>query len=90
MTNVGGGPAQLSGGAATLHTAGTALDAMSPSIKQVGGAVAGAAGGGDLAAAAERFFAAWSAMVGATGSQLLAAAQLTSNAGHDLTTAGGH
>ncbi len=90
MSNVGGDPSAMSGGAATLHREGSALDQLRAGITAAGGSVSGAAGEAALAGAVDRFTAAWSTMLGDTGLQIGTAAQLAANAAADLTTAGGH
>lgn len=87
MGNVGGDPAAMSGGAKDLHAAGTAVHAMQGHASGQAGKAAGAVGDGDLAGAVRRFGAAWSEVLGDTGTQILAASQLAANAAADLTAA---
>jgi len=89
MANVGGDPSHLSGGAASLHASGTALEHLGGTLTGAGRSVSGSAGEPALVAAAERFFSAWSTLVTDTGTQLRAAGQLASSAAADLATAGG-
>lgn len=89
MTNVGGDPAQMSGGAASLHASGSTLEQMRPSLSGSGSSISGGVGAPELSAAVGRFFTAWSALVGDTGTQLLSASQLAANAAQDLAVSGG-
>ena len=89
MANVGGDPSSMSGGAATLHTAGTAIEQARTGVSSAGRSVSGAVGDATLVGAVDRFTAAWSTLLGDTGLQIVTAAQLASNAAADLTTAGG-
>ena len=89
MGNVGGDPAAMAGGAKDLHAAGQAVHAMEGHLSGQTGKAAGAVGDGALADAVSRFGAAWSTVLGDTGTQVLAASQLAANAAADLTAAGG-
>lgn len=88
MGNVGGDPAAMTGGAKDLHAAGTAVHAMQGHLSAQAAKAAGAVGEDVLAEAVRRFGAAWAAVVGDTGTQVLAASQLAANAAADLTAAG--
>ena len=89
MTNVGGDPAQMTGGAKVLHGAGTALQQLETPINQYAGQLASHAGNDTLAAAARRFGAAFGAIVAETGTQTVAAGQLAAQAAEDLVNATG-
>ena len=89
MGNVGGDPAAMTGGAKDLHTAGTAVHAMEGHASGQAAKAAGAVGEPVLAEAVRRFGSAWSAVLGDTGTQVLAASQLAANAAADLTAATG-
>jgi hypothetical protein len=87
MGNVGGDPAAMTGGAKDLHTAGTAVHAMQEHASGQAAKAAGSVGDAGLAEAVRRFGAGWSAVLGDTGTQILAASQLAANAAADLTAA---
>ena len=89
MANVGGDPDAMTGGAATLHAAGTALQHLEPPINDRIRSVADHAGDDVLAAAARRFAAAYATVVGSTGTQAVVAARLAANAATDLRRATG-
>jgi hypothetical protein len=78
----------MTGGASDLHAAGVAVHAMEQHLAGQAGKAAGGVGDGTLAAAVGRFGAAWSTVLGDTGTQVLAASQLAANAAADLTAAG--
>jgi hypothetical protein len=89
VTNVGGDPSAMTGGAKDLNRSGGIVHDMGPHLRtQVTGA-AGAAGEESLAGALRRFGAAWSEVATDTGTQVLAASQLAANAAADLDAAGG-
>jgi hypothetical protein len=91
MGNVGGDPAQMTGGAQTLHASGSALREMRHPLDSQCARIAGAAGHPGLASAVSRFGAAWSEVLFDTGTQALVASQLAAAAAADLTAAtGGH
>jgi hypothetical protein len=88
MGNVGGDPGAMTGGAQDLHAAGVAVHAMEGHLSGQAGKAAGGVGDSALAAAISRFGAAWSTVLGDTGTQVLAASQLAANAAADLRAAG--
>jgi hypothetical protein len=67
-----------------------ALRSLEHPLSSASSSMASAAGEAELAAAVRRFGAAWSTLVGDTGTQVLAGAQLAAAAAADLTAAGGH
>jgi hypothetical protein len=87
MGNVGGDPSAMTGGAQDLHTSGTAVRSMQEHLSTQTGKASGAAGEGTLVTSISRFGAAWSTVLGDTGTQILAASQLAANAAADLTAA---
>jgi hypothetical protein len=87
MGNVGGDPSAMTGGAQDLHGSGTAVHSMRAHLSTQTGKAGVAVGEETLATAVGRFGAAWSAVLGDTGTQILAASQLAANAAADLTAA---
>ena len=89
MADVGGDPSEMTGGAATLHAVGTALQQLEEPVDRVLRAIAGHCGDDALAAAARRFAAAFGTVVADTGTQSVVAARLAANAATDLRRATG-
>jgi hypothetical protein len=89
VTNVGGDPSAMTGGAKDLNRSGGTVQAMGPHLRTRTGSAAGAAGEESLAGALRRFGAAWAEVLADTGTQILAASQLAANAAADLDAAGG-
>lgn len=89
MGNVGGDPAQMTGGARTLHRSGVSLRSMEKGVSGAVHSAEGAAGEAVLSGALSRFGAGLANFVSDTGTQVEAAAQLASNAAQDLNTVGG-
>ena len=79
----------MTGGAAVLHAAGTALQDLEAPVDQRLRAVADHAGDEDLAAAARRLGATFATVVGDTGTQTVVAARLAATAATDLRRATG-
>lgn len=89
MANVGGDPAQMTGGAAELTTSGTVIEQTAAAISSEASSSSGAAGYSDLAGAISRLGAGLGASVEDVGSQCRLAAQLAENAADDLVSATG-
>lgn len=89
MTNVGGDPASMSGGALTIHHSGAKFKAAGPACASAVTAAAAAVGAADLAASARRLAAALGAVLEDTGAQVDLASRLAANAAEDLRRTGG-
>lgn len=89
MVNVGGDPAQMTGGARILHRSGASLRSMEAGVSRAVHGAENAVGDPVLSGALSRFGAGLANFVSDTGTQVEAAAQLASNAAQDLDTVGG-
>lgn len=89
MGNVGGDPAKMHGGAATLSSSADKVTAAGTGAIAKANAAAGAAGEAELSAAARRLGAAIGTSLEDLGTQVRLASQLASSAAHDLTDATG-
>ena len=89
MGNVGGNPAEMTGGAAKLTSAAAKVHDTGPALGQLAAGASGSAGYPDLASALNRFGAAVGSSLEDVGTQCQLAAQLAQNAAHDLVRATG-
>lgn len=87
--NVGGDPADMTGGAAKLTTAAAKVHDTGPALGRLTIGASGSAGYPDLEQALTRFGAAVGSSLEDLGTQCQLAAQLAQNAAHDLVLATG-